>query len=47
MVAISTYGTLINLFGNRILGRYNNCARTSFVTIPQEFAITISQCIGP
>lgn len=26
MVAVSMYGTFVNLFGNRILGRYNDCA---------------------
>lgn len=26
MVAISSYGTLVNIFGNRILGTYNDCA---------------------
>jgi choline transport protein len=26
MLAISTYGMIVNLFGNRFLGSYNDCA---------------------
>lgn len=27
VLAISTYATIVNLFGNRFLGKYNDCAR--------------------
>lgn len=46
MVAISTYGTLVNLFGNKILGQYNNGALYWSVAACAVISIVILACTG-
>ena len=45
-MAISTYGTLVNLFGNKILGHYNNAALYWSVIACTIISIIILACTG-
>ena len=46
MVAVSTYGTCVNLFGNKILGQYNNGALYWSVAACAIISIVILACTG-
>ncbi|KAK7184754.1 choline transport protein (amino acid permease) [Paraphaeosphaeria sporulosa] len=46
MVAVSTYGTLVNLFGNSILGRYNDCALYWSVGGCAVISVVLLACTG-
>ena len=46
MVAVSTYGTFVNLFGNKILGQYNNGALYWSFTACAIISTVILACTG-
>ena len=46
MVAVSTYGTFVNLFGNKILGHYNNYALYWSVAGCAVISVVLLSCTG-
>jgi choline transport protein len=46
MVAVSTYGTFVNLFGNSVLGRYNNYALYWSVFGCAVISLVLLACAG-